>query len=126
MASEILHLHLSKLTESDPAVPGREVIPCWGWREGLADDVVFALNRWNWRIDAARTHTAGYAIFEAEKRIVLVAQVEGVTDGPEEGTHSIVGRVLTSGPVYDQWFGKPSPIARPSTQGVNWVSLQEA
>ncbi|MGH3226624.1 MAG: hypothetical protein ACRDPY_49425, partial [Streptosporangiaceae bacterium] len=67
-----------------------------------------------------RAKAARFAIFEAGRKIVLVAAIDDIIDGPQEGMHSIVGRVLSSGPQYDRWIGRPSPIDRASRRGVNY------
>jgi hypothetical protein len=121
LASELLHLHLTEVVWSDPNEPSQAGFPCWGWQEGWADDVIFALNRWNWHISTERVKAAGFAVFEAAGKIVAVAEIDNAIDGPQPGMHSLVGRAIDSGPMYERWIGRPSPVLRINRGGVNWI-----
>jgi hypothetical protein len=99
------------------------VIPCWGWQTEWAEDVVFALNRWNWYVkpdDVERFKSVEVALFEAENRIVVVAEINDVIPGPKDGRYSLVGRALTAGPVRDRWIGQPSPVSNRTRGGVDF------
>jgi hypothetical protein len=104
-------------------VPGEETIPCWGWQKGWADDVIFALNRWNWSVkadDVERFKAAKFALFEAENSIVGVAEINRVVSSPKNRRYTLEGSALTSGPMRDRWIGKKSPVEKRTQGGVDF------
>jgi hypothetical protein len=105
----VLNLRLKPITYCDPKDDplGR---PCYGWAEGMPDELAFELNRGAWDIDAERPVREQFVTFSFEGIIRMAVEVHSVNEIPRSYRKALQGAVLEAGhPVYDTYVGHPTP-----------------
>ncbi|MFI9047597.1 hypothetical protein [Streptomyces sp. NPDC053427] len=108
----MLQFSLGKLTELPPDDPAGR--PCAGWREGMAPEIVYALNRGCWQLgEEAAEHTVALYASTGDGIVRLAVEIARIVPmGEVDGkpVKAIEGRVLQAGhPVHDRFVGRKAP-----------------
>ncbi|MER6196559.1 hypothetical protein ABT234_04120 [Streptomyces sp. NPDC001586] len=112
-----LRAHVAPLpwsAEQDPL--GREVN---GWEDGMALEDIYRSSRGIWAFDPVKVEACDHVLFTAGGLVRLIIELTGTESGlrrPDTGARmrAFVGNVVTSGPVYEQWFEKSNPCTNPN------------
>ncbi|MFE4261189.1 hypothetical protein [Streptomyces sp. NPDC056883] len=88
---------------------------CNGWEDGMSLEDIYRSSRGIWAFDPDKAEECSHVLFAAGGRIRLVIELTGTESGlrrPDSGARmrAFVGDIVTSGPVYDQWFEQPAPV----------------
>ncbi|WP_053661351.1 hypothetical protein [Streptomyces sp. MMG1121] len=89
--------------------------PCYGWRDGMAPEITYALNRGCWELgEEADRHTIALFASTGDGIVRLAVEVDRVEDAGHapsgRRTRAIVGRVLEAGhPIHDRYVGEKAP-----------------